>query len=136
MHLAHRKREGSDIGYQLLSDFSGENTRRISDLGSAKVRWLTNPADQALSRFSEAVALFDDLPILNERPDLVPQLKNAMPVMHQHGLLQDELLHGARQSVPLNHYRFAQPTNNVLVVGRAIEDTRSDFHQPIRPEHA
>ena len=58
-----------------------------------------------------------------------------MPVMHQHGLLQYQVLHGARQSVPLNHYRLAQSTNNVFVVDRTIQDARPDFHQPIRPLH-
>ena len=61
------------------------------------------------------------------------QLENAMLVMHQHGLLQYEVLHGAWQSVPLNYYRFAQSTNNVFVVGRTIQDARLDFHQAIQP---
>lgn len=89
-----------------------------------------------LSDECTAPALLDDLPVLDERSDLVPQLKNAMPVMHHQGLLQYEVLHGSRQSVPLNHYRFAQPTNDVLIVGRAIQDAWSHVHQPIRPSPA
>lgn len=83
----------------------------------------------------DAAALFDDLPGLDESLDFVPQLKDPILVMHQHGLLQYEVLHGAGQSVPLHHHRFAQPANNVLVVGRAIQDARPDFHQAMQPLH-
>ena len=79
-----------------------------------------------------AVALFNGLPVPNECSDLVPQLKNALLIMHRCGLLQYEVLHRSRQSVPLNHNCFAQPTNNVFILGEAIEDTRPNFHQPIR----
>jgi len=78
--------------------------------------------------------LFNDLPLLDKGFDFLPQLKDAMLVMHQHRLLQYQVLHGARQSVPLQHYRFAQPANNVLVIGRAIEDPRLDFHQAMQSQ--
>jgi hypothetical protein len=76
------------------------------------------------------VALLNGLPVPNECSDLVPQLKNALLVMHQCGLLEYEVLHWGRQSVPLDYHCFAEPTNNVLIAGWAIEDTRPNFHRP------
>jgi hypothetical protein len=82
----------------------------------------------------ENSVLFNDLPLSDKGFDFLPQLKDALLVMHQHRLLQYQVLRRAWQSVPLQHYRFAQPANNVLVVGRAIEDPRRDFHQAMQPQ--
>lgn len=84
---------------------------RLPDTGSAVRKGLPLPSSRAQPRNEcvlgdaqwrlaiaalEDTALLNDLPLPDERFDFVSQLKDALLVMHQHGLLQYEVLHRTR----------------------------------------
>lgn len=69
--------------------------KRLLDIGGMSAFRTTRNGVSLIAALG-GTALLNDLPIPDERFDFLSQLKDALLVMHQHGLLQYEVLHRTR----------------------------------------